>query len=505
MSPAQDDKGTSLSRFVPFTSGKPVFLGVRSSEAFILTAVCWSVFTDVFLYGIIVPVVPFALQDRVHVSHEDTQHWVSVLLSVYAAALLVVSPICGVIADRTTSRRGPLLLGLIVLFASTLMFCLGRTIAILVAARLLQGASAAVVWTVALALLADTVKQDEVGKALGYVSVAMTLGVLFGPMIGGIVYERLGYYPVFAVTFGVIGLDILLRLLLVEKKIAAKWIEPAPIPIQIQSAPSINDRIAPGQLEASSAVSEKNTTIAATRAAAANSRPKRRLPSMLILLKSRRLLAAFWGSLATSITMTALDTTIPLYVNQIFGWGSLGAGLVFLALLAPNLAGPLIGHWTDKYGPRWISAGGLLFSIPFWVLLRLVDHDGIRQQVLLCGLLLLLGIACAFIMTPLLAEFSKVCDAKVRQQPDLFAEKSAYAQSFGIFNVAWALGSLIGPLVAAGIIDAAGWKTMTWSMALFSAVGVLPALLYSGGMITRNKRRSSPAETSSPSTEVHVA
>lgn len=371
--------------------------------------------------------------------------------------------------------------------------------AILVVARLLQGASAAVVWTVALALLADTVKKDEVGKALGYVSVAMTLGVLFGPMVGGVVYERSGYYPVFAVTFGVIGLDILLRLMLVEKKIAAKWMEPASIPIQSLSIPLVAEVIASVQHDSSSAVVEKNTTIAATRTA--ETRRRRKIPSMLILLRSRRLLAAFWGSLATSITMTALDTTIPLYVNQIFGWGSLGAGLVFLALLAPNFAGPLIGHWTDKYGPRWISAGGLLFSIPFWVLLRLVDHDGIRQQVLLCALLLLLGIACAFIMTPLLAEFSKVCDAKERQQPDLFAGKSVYAQSFGIFNVAWAAGSLIGPLVAAGIIDAAGWKTMTWSMALFSAVGVLPALLYSGGMITR-KQRSIPGETSS--TEIQV-
>lgn len=453
-----------------------------------------------FLYGIIVPVVPFALQDRIHVPREDTQRWVSVLLSVYAAALLVVSPICGFVADRTTSRRGPLLLGLIVLFASTVMFCLGKTIAILVAARLLQGASAAVVWTVALALLADTVKHDEVGKALGYVSVAMTLGVLFGPMIGGVVYERSGYYEVFAITFGVIGLDIILRLLLVEKKIAARWLEATSTTTQTQSSPSIDDAFAsPKQLETPSAVAEKNTTLAATRTAEV--RRKRKIPSIFILFKSRRLLAAFWGSFVTSVTMTALDTTIPLYVNQIFGWGSLGAGLVFLALLAPNFAGPLIGHWTDKYGPRWISAGGLLFSIPFWVLLRLVDHDGIRQQVLLCALLLLLGIACAFIMTPLLAEFSKVCDAKERQQPDLFAGKSVYGQSYGIFNVAWAAGSLVGPLVAAGIVDAAGWKTMTWSMALFSAVGVLPALLYSGGMITRKSQRTSPDE--SPSSEVH--
>ena len=365
---------------------------------------------------------------------------------------------------------------------------------VLVVGRMLQGASAAVVWTVALALLADTVKKEQVGKALGYVSIAMTLGVLFGPMIGGIVYERSGYYPVFAVTFGVIGLDIILRLMLVEKKIAAKWIESESSRGEWHSNQPIQVTNPTQDHTTSSAISEKNSNVTAARPHGFNR--KRKLPSMLILLKSRRILAAFWGSLATSITMTALDTTIPLYVNQIFGWNSLGAGLVFISLLAPNFAGPLIGHWTDKYGPRWIVAGGLLFSIPFWVLLRLVDHDGIRQKVLLCALLVLLGMASAFVLTPLMSEFSKVCDAKERQQPDLFAGKSAYAQSFGIFNVAWAAGSLIGPLAAAGVIEAAGWKTMTWSMALFSAAGVLPALLYSGGMITKRKRPNT-SDTSS--------
>jgi len=134
-----------------------------------------------------------------------------------------------------------------------------------------------------------------------------------------------------------------------------------------------------------------------------------------------------------------------------------------------------------------------LFSLPFWVLLRLVDHDDIRQVVLLCALLACLGVSIALTLTSLMAEFAKVCDAKERKQPDLFAGRSAYAQSYGIFNMAWAAGSLIGPLWAAGVEARAGWKTMTWTLGLFSAVGAVPVLLYSGGLITRKRSRDVPA------------
>ncbi|KIW30051.1 uncharacterized protein PV07_05830 [Cladophialophora immunda] len=481
-----------LNRIIPLRGSRPAFLEFRSSKIFIVFAVCWSVFTDVFLYGVVVPVIPFALQTRVHVAHADTQHWVSVLLAVYAAALLFFAPLWGIMADRTSSRRGPFLAGLVLLTGSTLMLCLGKTIPVLVVGRLLQGVSAAVVWVVALALLADTVSEQESGQAIGYVSLSTSLGVLVAPLIGGVVYERSGYYAVFGVTFAVIGFDILLRLALIEKKIAARWLEPDTASNQPTSSGPTQRDTELDDRNASSAVVEKNANTAV--AEPCTTRPARKLPSMLILLKSRRILVAFWGNLVGAMTLTAIDTTLPLYVNQIFGWNSLGAGLAFLALIVPGFAGPWIGHLTDKYGPRWIAASGLLLSVPFWVLLRLVDHDTVGQAVLLCALLVLLGAATALLLTSLMAEFSKVCDAKVRQEPDVFAGKSAYAQSYGIFNVSWAGGSLLGPLVSGAIKSAAGWKTMTWTMALWCAVGILPTVLYSGGMISRGKRRGNNGE-----------
>ncbi|KAK7888453.1 hypothetical protein LTR67_008799 [Exophiala xenobiotica] len=478
-------KDALLDRLIPFRGKRPILLEQRSSTGFIVFAMCWAVFTDVFLYGVIIPVIPFALEDRVHVSADDRQHWVSVLLAVYAAALLFFSPIFGFLADWADSRKTTLLAGLVILAGSTLMLCVGKTITVLVVGRTLQGASASVVWVVALALMADTVSEEESGKAMGYVGMATSLGVLVSPLIGGVVYERAGYYAVFGVTFAVIGVDIVFRFALIEKKHAAKWMEPETS--SHSPASSHTDVELRNQIEPQS-VAEKNASSAVTGSTSPGAKPKRKLPPMLVLLKSRRILVAFWGSMVVSMTMTAIDSTLPLYVNQIFGWDSLGAGLVFLALIAPNFVGPVVGHWTDKYGPRWLAASGLLLCVPFWVLLRLVDHNSVGQAVLLCALLVLLGAATTLVMISLLAEFSKVCDVKVRQEPNLFAGKSAYAQSYSIFNVAWAAGSLLGPLIAGAVKSSAGWKTMTWTMSIWCAVGVLPTLMYSGGMITRSKR-----------------
>lgn len=98
-----------------------------------------------FLYGIIVPVIPFAIQTRSHVEEDRVQYWVSILIAIYGAALLVCSPIFGWLADRSSSRRSPLLLGLLALLGSTVLINVGSSTAILAVGRILQGASAAVV------------------------------------------------------------------------------------------------------------------------------------------------------------------------------------------------------------------------------------------------------------------------------------------------------------------------------------------------------------------------
>lgn len=108
-----------LSRLLPRTSGddkpRPWLLEFRSSTWFIIGTVTTAVFTDIFLYAMIVPVFPFSLPEQMGVPQSDVQYWLSVLLSVYGAALLVTAPIFGWMSDRIHERRVVMLAGMVVL------------------------------------------------------------------------------------------------------------------------------------------------------------------------------------------------------------------------------------------------------------------------------------------------------------------------------------------------------------------------------------------------------
>ena len=102
---------------------------------------------------------------------------------------LVISPVeilticsssipAGWIADRTSSRRLPFLCGLAALLGATVLLGFGNSIAVLVVARILQGISAAVVWTVGLAMVLDTVGPENLGKTIGTVSFMLLLLLL---------------------------------------------------------------------------------------------------------------------------------------------------------------------------------------------------------------------------------------------------------------------------------------------------------------------------------------
>lgn len=69
-----------------------------------------------------------------------------------------------------------------------MMFWFARSTTQLLIARIFQGFSCAVVWTVGLALTVDTMGKEQVGAAMGVVSMGMTVGTVIGPSVGGIVY-----------------------------------------------------------------------------------------------------------------------------------------------------------------------------------------------------------------------------------------------------------------------------------------------------------------------------
>lgn len=473
----------------PGSAPKPWLLETRSSTWFITITVSTAIFTDIFLYAVIVPVFPFELAERIGVQEDKVQHWLSILLSTYSAALLVTAPIFGWLSDRVDDRRNILLGGLIVLTAATIMLCVAKSLPLLIVGRLLQGASAGVVWVVGLALLADTVGKERAGQYMGYVALSYTLAALIAPLLGGVVYQQAGYYAVFGMAFGMIGLDIILRLLLIEKKVARKWLGDLQPENLLPGMRHSNELAKGGQTELAQSVTASERPAGPRRQSAFDGPIAKKLPPMLILLKSKRMQATFWASTVTALTLTAFDVTLPLFVEQTFGWTSTGAGLIFLALLAPSLVQPLFGWLVDKHGPRWMAGAGLLIMVAPYVCLRFVTHDSLEQKVLLCVLLCIIGFGCCLTLAAVMTEFTVICVEKEQRIPGSMGKGGAYAQSYSLFNVTWGLGSLVGAYWAGGIKQSAGWATMGWSLAILSGIISIPTFLYVGGSLFNQRKR----------------
>lgn len=307
--------------------------------------------------------------------------------------------ICGWIADHTSNRSIPFYTGLLVLGAATISFGLAKASWVLLISRLLQGLSAAITYTVGLALLADTVGKDEIGKWMGTALSSSSFGLIVSPLLGGLVYAKAGYMSVFAMAISLIVFDILMRLCMIEKKTAAKYLSLEEVHEGNESYGTFNHNGSNEHEQSNSpAVSRKpasdaEETSPLTGATVERASPshKTRIPTILVLLSSPRLLATIYGIFVNVAILAAFDGVLPLYVKDIFGWDSLAAGLLFLCLAVPALTGPVVGELTDRVGPRWIAVAGCSLSAAPLILLRLIDHDSLQQKILLCVLLTICG------------------------------------------------------------------------------------------------------------------
>ncbi|KAL4973433.1 major facilitator superfamily domain-containing protein [Aspergillus desertorum] len=468
---------------------RPLLLEWRASKGFIVFVVVFAVFTDILLYGIIVPVTPTALNERSGIAKSDEQSWTSILLGLYGGALLASSPPAGYLADRIESRRWPLILGLIALGASTALLCVGTHIGLWIAGRLCQGVSAAIVWTVGCALLVDTVDKDGLGQALGYIGMGMTFGAMGGPLLGGVLYEHGGYYSVFALAFALIALDIVFRVVMVERKDAARWLgedEQVQDPVSGTLQPQPDDIARQKDEEEHRHESEPAPLHEPYSSPRSAEQPqKKRKAALLTLLASSRILVALWAYFILSLLLTSFDSVLPLFVQETFYWKQTAQGLIFIPLTIPHIIDPVIGYINDTYpsSRRYLAGGAFFATVPVLVCLRFVQCNSTHDIILLCALLALIGICIAAMFAIILVEISYVVQEKEDANPGVWGKGGAMALAYGVSNSAWAGGSLAGPFLAGFIRESAGWDTMAWVLALMMGVTGVPVLGFIGGWV----------------------
>ncbi|OAP53874.1 hypothetical protein AYL99_11896 [Fonsecaea erecta] len=499
-------------------AARPFCLETRSSKTFIIASCTLAIFTDCFLYGIVVPVLPFALTERVGIASEDVGLWIAALLACYAGTWLVFAPLAGYITDYFTSRRTTFVLALTTLTGATVLIYIGSSIGMLVVGRALQGVSSALTWTAGVTLTIETVQEHEVGQTLGICSLGMNLALLLAPVLGGLLLEQSGYHSVFAITFALLALDVTWRLTLIERSAVnpgqgppqhVYWttvfgengtprIMPSPTredipnlePLLVSAErPPLESDIDFEDFIVSYRLGENSVqTISPVRRDVRESGRRGKIFTQTIiplmrLLRRPRLVVALWATFAQTTITTSLDAVLPLFVKDKFTWGPQAAGLIFMPIVLPTFWAPFVGAVTDRDGPKWMTSMAFILGCPIWILLRLVTHAGVSQSAILCILLAMVGVTATLATAPLMAEITFAVKSQNGIARGRFGPRGPIAQAYALYSFSLAGGLLVGPLWGGLIMELGGWKTMTWTLSLLSGVTVGPTIFFTGGRL----------------------
>lgn len=344
--------------------------------------VCAVVLVDTAFYAAIVPVLP-------HYTEELglSKSAAGVLTASYAAGALVGSIPAGWLASRV-GVKPILLLGLLLMSATSVVFGLANNIVLLDVTRFIQGVAGACSWAAGMAWLVSLAPPERRGELIGSGLSAAIVGVLLGPVIGGLA-TVIGDVPVFSAVAAV-GLGL------------AAWAATMPGPPRAEEASVL---------------------------------------SAVASLRRPAVAVGFWLFTLPALFAGVLEVLAPLRLDDL-GASGVAVGAVFLAAAAGEaVISPLSGRISDRRGRLTPIRIGLVGTVVMAVLLPLPD-DALVMAAAVMAVVFALGAFWAPAMA-MLSEASE--DAGVDQ-----------GLAFGLANLAWAGGHVIGAAAGASVADAFG-------------------------------------------------
>ncbi|CAN1600779.1 MFS transporter [Pseudomonas mediterranea] len=136
-----------------------------------------------------------ALAEAFGASFQAVQ-WV-VLAYLLAISTLIVS--VGRLGDLV-GRRQLLLAGILLFTLASVLCGFAPSLELLIAGRTLQGLGAAVMMTLTLALVGETVGKDRTGRAMGLLATLSAVGTALGPSLGGTLVSVFGWHAIFLIN-----------------------------------------------------------------------------------------------------------------------------------------------------------------------------------------------------------------------------------------------------------------------------------------------------------------
>lgn len=135
------------------------------------------------------------LVDAFGARFQDVQ-WV---VLAYLLAITTLSVGAGRLGDLL-GRRRLLLAGLLVFSGASALCGLAPSLGWLIGARALQGLGAAMMMTLAMALIGETVPREKTGSAMGLLGTLSAIGTALGPSLGGLLLAGPGWRALFLVN-----------------------------------------------------------------------------------------------------------------------------------------------------------------------------------------------------------------------------------------------------------------------------------------------------------------
>jgi len=276
----------------------------------------------------------------------------------------------------------------------------------LVISRVVQGVGAALMMPGTLSIITDAFPAHERGKAMGTWAGVSALALAVGPVLGGFLTEHVSWRAIFYINIPVAIGAVIATLFAVRESrdtSVGRDVDYAGVAVLTAGLTALVLALVEGN-----AWGWGSTQIVALLGLAAVALPafvfvENRVKAPMVqfdLLSDRNFLASVCVALIITFSMMGVFFFLALYMQDILGYSPLEAGIRFLpSTLMIVAVAPVAGRLSDRFGPRWLIAGGLTIAAASLFSFSRIQVDSGYLD-LLPGFMLL-GIGVAMTMSPM--------------------------------------------------------------------------------------------------------
>ncbi|HSS73303.1 MAG TPA: DHA2 family efflux MFS transporter permease subunit, partial [Gaiellaceae bacterium] len=325
-----------------------------------LAAVSFGLFM-IMLDNTVVNVALPAIQEDLGADLSQLQ-WIVAGYALTFAALMLIG---GKLADAF-GRRLIFVVGIVIFTLASLWCGLSGTAEMLIVARVVQGAGAALMNPATLSIISATFPPKQRGAAIGIWAGVSALALAIGPLVGGLLTEHLSWHWIFFINVpvGVVAIAASLMLITESKDETHVSLD---LPGLATSALGLF-ALTYGLIEANSygwtSARIVGSFVVAVVALASFVMIERRsrFPMLdLSLFRSGTYTGANLTMLLVALAMFGVFFFVSLYMQNILGYSAVQAGAAFLPMtLLIILVAPIAGKTSDRFGSRWLMTIGMV-------------------------------------------------------------------------------------------------------------------------------------------------